>query len=73
MRQLLNTLYVTKPRAYLHLDHDTVRVEVELRKLQNQKPELGSLMGHDGSAALSSPKPGAATPTHPFHTHEPKL
>ncbi|KAL6766399.1 EXS1 [Auxenochlorella protothecoides x Auxenochlorella symbiontica] len=50
-----------------------VRVEVELRKLQNQKPELGSLMGHDGSAALSSPKPGAATPTHPFHTHEPKL
>lgn len=50
-----------------------VRVEVELRKLQNQKPELGSLMGHDGSVALSSPKPGAATPTHPFHTHEPKL
>lgn len=29
MRQLLNTLYVTTPRAYLHLDHDTVRVEIE--------------------------------------------
>lgn len=39
MRQLLNTLYVTKPRAYLHLDHDTVRVEVE-RELQLQAPLL---------------------------------
>jgi len=29
VRQLLNTLYVTTPRAYLHLDHDTVRVEIE--------------------------------------------
>ncbi|MDQ3692769.1 MAG: type I-C CRISPR-associated endonuclease Cas1c [Chloroflexota bacterium] len=29
MRQLLNTLYVQTDRAYLHLDHDTVRVEVE--------------------------------------------
>jgi CRISPR-associated protein Cas1 len=27
--QLLNTLYVTTPDAYLHLDHDTVRIEVE--------------------------------------------
>jgi len=27
--ELLNTLYVTTQRAYLHLDHDTVRVEVE--------------------------------------------
>lgn len=27
--QLLNTLYVTTPDAYLHLDHDTLRVEVE--------------------------------------------
>jgi CRISPR-associated protein Cas1 len=26
---LLNTLYVTTPRAYLHLDHDTVRVDVD--------------------------------------------
>lgn len=29
MTQLLNTLYVTTPGSYLHLDHDTVRVEVE--------------------------------------------
>jgi len=27
--ELLNTLYVTTQRAYLHLDHDTVRVDVE--------------------------------------------
>ncbi|MBA2290630.1 MAG: type I-C CRISPR-associated endonuclease Cas1 [Chloroflexia bacterium] len=45
MRQLLNTLYVTRPRAYLHLDHDTVRVEVE-RVLQLQAPllQLGSIV-----------------------------
>lgn len=45
MRQLLNTLFVTKPRAYLHLDHDTVRVEVE-RELQLQAPllQLGSIV-----------------------------
>jgi CRISPR-associated protein Cas1 len=45
VRQLLNTLYVTKPRAYLHLDHDTVRVEVE-RELQLQAPllQLGSIV-----------------------------
>lgn len=29
MRQLLNTLYVTTGGAYLHLDHDTVRMEVD--------------------------------------------
>jgi CRISPR-associated protein Cas1 len=28
MHELLNTLYVTTDRAYLHLDHDTVRMEV---------------------------------------------
>ncbi len=27
--QLLNTLYVTAPDAYLHLDNDTLRIEVE--------------------------------------------
>lgn len=27
--QLLNTLYVTTPEAYLHLDNDTLRIEVE--------------------------------------------
>ena len=29
MQTLLNTLYVTTPLSYLHLDNDTVRVEVE--------------------------------------------
>jgi len=29
VRQLLNTLYVTTGGAYLHLDHDTVRMEVD--------------------------------------------
>lgn len=45
MRQLLNTLFVTKPRAYLRLDHDTVRVEVD-RELQLQAPllQLGSIV-----------------------------
>jgi CRISPR-associated protein Cas1 len=44
-RTLLNTLYVTKPRAYLHLDHDTVRVEVE-RELILQAPllQLGAIV-----------------------------
>ena len=28
MRELLNTLYVTTERSYLHLDHDTIRMEV---------------------------------------------
>lgn len=27
--ELLNTLYVTQPHAYLHLDHGTVRIEVD--------------------------------------------
>ncbi|MCC6314058.1 MAG: type I-C CRISPR-associated endonuclease Cas1 [Thermomicrobiales bacterium] len=29
MRTVLNTLYVQTERSYLHLDHDTVRVEIE--------------------------------------------
>lgn len=28
MHELLNTLYVTTDRSYLHLDHDTIRMEV---------------------------------------------
>jgi hypothetical protein len=27
--QLLNTLYVTLPESYVHLDNNTVRLEVE--------------------------------------------
>ena len=29
MQTLLNTLYITTPLSYLHLDNDTVRIEVE--------------------------------------------
>ncbi len=29
MHEILNTLYVTKEQAYLHLDHDTIRMEVK--------------------------------------------
>src|SRR5688572_16379803 len=45
MRQLLNTLYVESQRAYLHLDHDTVRVEVA-RETQLQAPllQLGAIV-----------------------------
>ena len=32
MKEILNTLYVTKERAYLHLDHDTIRMEVKEEK-----------------------------------------
>lgn len=39
MRVLLNTLYVTTDRAYAHLDHDTLRVEVE-RETRLQVPLL---------------------------------
>lgn len=39
MLELLNTLYVTTQRAYVHLDHDTVRVEIE-GKTQLQLPLL---------------------------------
>ena len=39
MRQLLNTLFVQTERSYLHLDHDTLRVEVE-RETRLQVPLL---------------------------------
>lgn len=29
MHQLLNTLYVTTPEAYVRLDHETLRIQVE--------------------------------------------
>ena len=29
MHQILNTLYVMTPRSYLHLDHETLKVNVE--------------------------------------------
>lgn len=46
MRQLLNTLYVTSQGAYLHLDHDTVRMEVD-GETEAQIPlhHLGAVVG----------------------------
>src|SRR5262249_11629403 len=45
VHQLLNTLYVQTPRAYLHLDHETVRVKVEgEQKLQVPLLHLGAIV-----------------------------
>lgn len=45
MRTLLNTLYVTTPYAYLHLDNDTVRIEVEREtKLHVPLHHLGGIV-----------------------------
>ena len=45
MHQLLNTLFVTTERAYLHLERDTVRVEVA-RELRLKAPllQLGGIV-----------------------------
>lgn len=44
MHQLLNTLYVTTPEAYVRLDHETLRVQVEGEtKLQVPLHHLGGL------------------------------
>jgi CRISPR-associated protein Cas1 len=45
MHQLLNTLYITTPEAYVRLDHETLRVEVEGEtKLQVPLHHLGALV-----------------------------
>ncbi|MFQ5781271.1 MAG: CRISPR-associated endonuclease Cas1, partial [Nitrospiria bacterium] len=45
MHQLLNTLYVTTEGAYLHLDHETLKVEVEKEtKLQVPVHHLGGIV-----------------------------
>lgn len=45
MRQILNTLYVMTQNAYLHLENDTLRVEVEReKKLQVPLHHLGSVV-----------------------------
>jgi CRISPR-associated protein Cas1 len=45
MHQLLNTLYVTTPEAYVRLDHETLRVEVEKEmKLQVPLHHLGAIV-----------------------------
>ena len=44
-RQILNTLYVMTPNSYLHLENDTVRVDVEhVKKLQVPLHHLGSVV-----------------------------
>lgn len=45
MRQILNTLYITTEPCYVHLDHDTVRVEVNgTTKLQVPLHHLGGVV-----------------------------
>lgn len=45
MQTLLNTLYITTPLSYLHLDNDTVRVEVEQEtKLRVPLHHLGGVV-----------------------------
>ena len=45
MHQLLNTLYVTTPEAYVRLDHETLRVEVEREtRLQVPLHHIGALV-----------------------------
>lgn len=44
MHQLLNTLYIQAQGAYIHLDHDTLKVEVErVQRLQVPLHHLGGL------------------------------
>jgi CRISP-associated protein Cas1 len=45
MQQLQNTLYVTTPNSYAHLDHDTIVIEVDReKKLQVPLHHVGSLV-----------------------------
>ena len=45
MKQILNTLYVMTQGAYVHLDHDTLKVEIEKEtKLQVPLHHLGALV-----------------------------
>ena len=45
MHQLLNTLYITTPEAYVHLDHETLRIEVEGEtRLQVPLHHIGALV-----------------------------
>ena len=44
MRQILNTLYVMTPHAYVHLENDTLRIDVERqKKMQVPLHHLGSV------------------------------
>jgi len=45
MRQILNTLYITTPNAYAHLENDTLRIDVEReKKLAVPLHHLGSVV-----------------------------
>ena len=45
MRQILNTLYVMTPNAYVHLENDTVRIDVEReKKFQVPLHHIGSVV-----------------------------
>lgn len=45
MHQLLNTLYVMTPNAYIHLESDTLRIEVErVKKMQVPIHHIGSVV-----------------------------
>ena len=45
MQQILNTLYITTPQAYAHLENDTVRIDVEReKKLAVPLHHLGSVV-----------------------------
>lgn len=45
MYQILNTLYIMTPNAYVHLENDTVRIDVERqKKLQVPLHHLGALV-----------------------------
>lgn len=55
MKQLLNTLYLTTPGAYVHLDNDTLRIEVEREtKLRVPLHHLGAVVTF-GNDVLISP------------------
>lgn len=57
MSTLLNTLYLTTPGAYVHLDNDTLRVDVEREtKLRVPLHHLGSVVTFGDDVLLS---PGA--------------
>ncbi len=45
MRHILNTLYVMTPNAYVHLENDTLRIDVEReKKMQVPLHHLGSVV-----------------------------
>lgn len=53
--QVLNTLYVTNPESYLHLDNDTLRIEVEKEtRLRVPLHHLGTVVCF-GQVMLSTP------------------